>query len=313
MPRLIDAASEEQCVLEECIEGLAATGFDPQCEERIASASIWLRKLNNNRTFLGDLLIEQIKPHYRDSVIESGYGPQAIVLGPKCNDVFLRANIWPAKSDHCFQASGAQTFVYGVPHDHNFSFLTCGYLGPGYRSDYYEYDYESVAGFAGERPKLRFVGRGQLDQGRLMLYRAHVDIHNQIPPESLSVSLNAMHVDPAQHWYDQYGFDLEQGAITRVLNPNSTEAFLRVAVASGHQGALDLAEQFGRHHPSDRLRLASYEARAGLHTDLLAQDELWREAELSGCRMLRETARQRRTAIAACACIPACEPPHRPI
>ncbi len=299
MPRVIHVESQEQCSLDECLAGLADSGFDPRCEDRIASASVWLRKLTNNRRFLGDLLIDRIKPHCRDGAIESGYGPQAIVLGPKCNDVFLRANIWPAESDHCFQASGAQTFVYGIPHDHNFSFLTSGYLGPGYRSDYYEYDYETVTGFAGEQPELRFIERGQLHPGKLMLYRAHEDIHSQIPPESLSVSLNVMHVDPVQSWFDQYGFDLEKGAVTRVLSPNSTEAFLRVAVATGHADALDLAEQFGRKHPSDRLRVASFEARAGLLIDLQARDDLWREAELSGCRMLSETAKQKRAALAA--------------
>lgn len=299
MPRLIESNSTDRCDLNECLDGLARAAFDPRCEERISAAALWLRKLSNNRTFLGDLLIAQIKPHHRESAIESGYGPQAIVLGPRCNDVFLRANIWPAESDHCFQASGARTFVYGIPHDHNFSFLTSGYLGPGYRSDYYEYDYESVAGYVGEQPNLRFVERGQLHPGSLMLYRAHLDIHSQIPPESLSVSLNVMHVDPAQHWYDQYGFDLQEGAITRVLSPNSTEAFLRVAVATGHEGAIDLAEQLGRNHPSDRLRLASYEARAGLLTDLDDRDQLWRAAELSGCRMLSETARQKRVELVA--------------
>lgn len=299
MPRLIEVECAEQCELDECITGIAATRFDPACGEGITAAALWLRKLTNNRTFLGDLLIEEIKPHHRDTAVESGYGPQAIVLSRKCNDVFLRANIWPSEHDHCFQASGAQTFVYGIPHDHNFSFLTSGYFGPGYLSDYYEYDYESVAGYEGERPKLRFIERSQLGPGKLMLYRAHVDIHSQIPPESLSVSLNVMHVDPAQNWFDQYGFDLEQGAITSVLSPNSTEAFLRVAVATGHQGALDLAEHFGRNHPSDRLRLASFEARAGLLDDLQARDQLWREAERSGCLMLSETARRKRAAIAA--------------
>ena len=41
-----------------------------------------------------------------------------------------------------FKASGISPFFYHVPHDHNFSFLTVGYLGPGYWSEYYEYDYE---------------------------------------------------------------------------------------------------------------------------------------------------------------------------
>ncbi|MEL7446020.1 MAG: transposase [Pseudomonadota bacterium] len=297
MPQSIDLESKETCELEECIDGIAENGFDPNCAESLCNAAMWLRKLTNNRVFLADLLINRLKRQGRNSALESGYGPQAIMLSPLHNEVFLRANIWPSERDLCFQTSGARNFVYGVPHDHNFSFLTSGYLGPGYRSDYYEYDYGAVAGFPGEDAGLRFIERSALDQGKIMLYRAHRDIHSQIPPESLSVSLNIMHVDPAQAWFDQYGFDLENGEVERVLSPNSTEAFLRVAVASGAEEALDFADWVGRGHPSDRLRLASFEARSAQCTCPSEQSDLWRQAEMSGSRMLQAIARDRRATL----------------
>ena len=299
MPRLIECASDNDCELEEAVGAIADVGFDPACEDRLLQTAVWLRRLTNNRTFLGDMLIDQLKKDSKSAPIDSGYSPQAIVLSPRHGNVFLRANIWPSEQDQCFQASGAKTFVYGVPHDHNFSFLTSGYFGPGYRSDYYEYDYASVAGYPGEKPELKFIERSALSEGKMMLYRAHKDIHSQIPPESLSVSLNVMHVDPAQHWFDQYGFDLEKGEITKVLSPNSTEVFMRVAVATGHREALDLAEHFGKSHPSDRMRLASYEARALLLEDAAQRDELWREAEMSGSRMLEVIAKKKRVSLKA--------------
>ncbi len=302
MPQLIECDDRRQCGLEECVEAMVDTPFDPANPDNLDASARWLRKLTNNRDFLGDLLLDQLKDQYRNPVLDSGYGPQAITLSRKVGGTFLRANIWPSENDHCFQSSGAKTFVYGVPHDHNFSFLTSGYLGPGYRSDYYEYDYEAVAGYAGEQVPLQFVERSALAEGKMMLYRAHRDIHSQIPPERLSVSLNIMHIGPAQGWHDQYGFDLGEGhlgkgTITRVLSPNSTEVFLRTAIATGQAEALDLAEQFGKTHPSDRLRLASYEARALLLYDPVERDALWREAEQSGCLMLQGVARQRRSAI----------------
>ena len=297
MPLVIECMSDEECELDDAIEGIAEVGFDPHCKTWIAATARWLRKLTNNRAFLGDMLIERLKNHDRGDPIDSGYGPQAIVLSPRRGDVFLRANIWPSEQDQCFRASGAKTFVYGIPHDHNFSFLTSGYLGPGYQSDYYEYDYGSVAGYAGEKPELKFVERSALSEGKMMLYRAHLDIHSQIPPESLSVSLNVMHVDPAQHWFDQYGFDLDSGEITKVLSPNATEVFMRVAISTGHHDALDLAEQFGKAHPSERLRLATYEARSLLLDEDTERDELWREAELSGSRMLAAVAKGKRAAL----------------
>ena len=294
MPCVIPAAETQETTLEDCAEELADIGFDPQSEESTLACANVLQRLTNNRTFLGDVLIDRLKHHDRADPIDSSYGPQAIVLSPLRGDMFLRANIWPSERDHCFHASGAETFVYGIPHDHNFSFLTSGYLGPGYRSDYYEYDYSEAAGFAGERPGIRFVERSALYEGKLMLYRAHRDIHSQIPPESLSVSLNVMHVDPLQHWYDQYGFDLNDGSITKVLSPNATEVFLRVAVATGLDEAQDLAEHFGKSHPSDRLRLASYEARSLQLKCETERDALWSEAEQSGSRMLEATARNYR-------------------
>ena len=255
-----------------------------------------MRRLANDRNFLGDLLIEQLKQNHREGGHESGYGPQAIVLSPNMGSFFLRANIWPSEDEACFKASGAKTFVYGIPHDHNFSFLTAGYFGPGYLSDYYEYNYESVAGYKGEKAGLRFVERSALTEGKLMLYRAHRDVHAQLPPESLSVSLNIMHVDPSKGWYDQYGFDLENDAVTGILNPTSTECFLRCAIGIGTEEALDFAEWVGKAHPSDRMRLASYEARSGL-LDKAGREALWQQAEHSGSIMLAAEAASRRAAL----------------
>lgn len=297
MPRLIECPDSEAIDLGACLDALGDRGFDPDIEPSLCDAASALRRLGNNPSFLGDMLIAQLKDRHREIGESSAYGAQSIVLSRPRGGCFLRANIWPSARDACFKSSGAKTFVYGLPHDHNFSFLTLGYLGPGYASDYYEYDYELVAGYAGEKPGLRFVERSALSEGKLMLYRAHRDIHSQLPAESLSVSLNILRIHPAEGWFDQYGFDLESGAITGVLNPTATETFLRCAVGLGGAEALDLAEHFGRHHPSDRMRLASYEARA-LLLDEPGVEALWREAERSGSLMVATEARSRRGAFA---------------
>ena len=298
MPRVIDCTDEQASDLAGCLDALGDRGFDPAEEAGLFDAALALRRLGNNRAFLGDLLIEQLKNRHREAGESSAYGAQSIVLSRPRGGCFLRANIWPSERDACFQSSGARTFVYGLPHDHNFSFLTLGYFGPGYASDYYEYDYDATAGFAGETPGLRFVERSALAEGKLMLYRAHRDIHSQLPAESLSVSLNILRIDPAEGWFDQYGFDLESGAIAGVLNPTATETFLRCAVGLGGAEALDLADHFGRHHPSDRMRLASYEARA-LLLDGAEADALWREAECCGSILVAREAAARRDRLAA--------------
>lgn len=300
MPLVIDNPAEEACSLAECVEALGDLGFDADDPASTAAAAGWLRRLANNRSFLGDLLTQRLASG-GGGEIASGYGPQAIVLsrpqGNRPGAAFLRAAIWPSPRDHVFQTSGAASFVYGAPHDHNFDFLTVGYCGPGYASDYYEYDYEAVAGYPGEDAALRFAGRATLSPGKLMLYRRHLDVHSQLPPESLSVSLNVMRLDPAQGWFDQYGFDLEAGTVARWLNPLANEAFLRVAVASGAARALDYAAWVGERHPSERMRLASFAARADQCEDAAAADAVWRAGELSGSRMVAGAARARRAAL----------------
>ena len=118
------------------------------------------------------------------------------MLHSRSGKFLMRANCWPAAADSVVVNSGTDPFFYGRPHDPNFSFLTVGYVGPGYWSDYYEYDYERTVGFIGEKVDLRFVERSRLSEGKVMMYRRHRDVHSQLPPDSLSVSLNIMAVSP---------------------------------------------------------------------------------------------------------------------
>ncbi len=298
MPRVIETSDTSSADLEDCIAAIAGQGFDARDDASINHAARWLRRLGNNRDFLAEMMLDELRGHHREAAESSGYTAQSIILSGAQNGFFLRANIWPSPQDAAYKASGAGTFVYGLPHDHNFDFLTLGYFGPGYASDYWEYDYQAVSGWVGETAGLRSTGRATLDPGKLMLYRAHLDVHRQLPPSGMSVSLNVMGVDPAQGWYDQYSFDPAADEITGILNPTSTETFLRIAVGLGGAEALDLAEQFGHSHPSDRMRLASFEARSLLH-GAEAQDLLWRTAERSGSRMVAVAAAARRRELAA--------------
>ena len=292
MPRVIAVADEAVAGLEDCVDALSARGFDPHDEDSLDHAARQLRRLGNDRRFLGDLLVAQLAARHRETPVEQSYGPQVVMLSaPGHGDFFLRANIWPSADEHMLRASGQGPFAYGLPHDHNFAFLTLGYFGPGYWSDYYEYDYESVAGWRGEPADLRFTGRARLEEGRIQLYRAHRDVHVQHPPDALSVSLNVMHSGGAQGWLDQYRFDVAGGRIAGILSQGASEAFLRIAVGLGGGEAIELAERFGRGHPSDRMRLAAWSALASVAQD---SDAVWQRAEGAGSRLVAMEARARR-------------------
>lgn len=120
-----------------------------------------------------------------------------------------------------------------------------------------------------------------------------------MPPASLSVSLNVVAADPAAAWFDQYAFDLEEDRIDRVLNPGASEAFLHLAVGLGSGEAVELARWIGHGHPSDRLRLASFAARAASAGSAEGAERVWREAEGAGSRLVRAEAARRRAAVAA--------------
>jgi len=294
MPRLIDQTDAAACTLGDCAAALDHLPFDPADEESLAHAALWLRRLGNNRDFLGDVLVEQLSRRHRDEPAQGGYGPQVIMLTAPGSSSFLRCAIWPGRDEGMLGASGGEAFVYGLPHDHNFSFLTHGYFGPGYWSEFYEYDYDGVTGWTGEMGHLRPMGRHRLEPDRIMLYRAHLDVHLQLPADSLSVSVNVMHAVPAIRWLDQYMFDVDKGTIAANVDCGPSETFLRVAVGLGGGEALDLAETFARTHPSDRLRVTAWDALAAREPDAARRDRIWAAAEGSGSRMVAMEARARR-------------------
>lgn len=297
MPRVIDYQDDAACELGECLDALEREGFKPFAEESLLHGAKWLRRLGNNRHFLGDMMLEELKQGVDVAEDASSYGPQVVMLSPLGREYYMRANFWPSADEHMFRASGSSAFSYEMPHDHNFDFLTVGYFGPGYASDYYEYDYDAVAGGIGEKAGLRFIERSTLDPGKLMHYRAHLDVHSQLPPTSLSVSINIMHANGAQGWLDQYKFDVGRDEITGVISPGGTEVFLRVAVGLGSEDARDLAHNFASSHPSDRMRLVALEAQAGV-LGKTARDDLWRRAESNGSRLIAMEATRRRGELA---------------
>jgi hypothetical protein len=261
MPRLIDSGEGGAIGVDELADALDATPFDCRDEEAFAALGPLLARLGRNRIFLADLAIEELKARCTGQIAANGYGAQVFLLRPPNGRYVLRANFWPAREDQVVRASGPAAFFYDVPHDHNFPFLTYGYLGPGYWSDYYEYDVTALTGLPGEPAGLRFVERSRLEPEKLMLYRMRRDVHAQLPPDSFSVSLNILGSDPAQPWLDQYVFDTGSGTIERAITCTGAEALLTLAVHCEGNGA-DLAFDFARTHPCDRMRVTALGALA---------------------------------------------------
>lgn len=263
MPRLIDPPAGPAFALEEVAARLEEQGVDLTSEASIALCATLLAGLQRNRDFLADRVIAALKASYADQLEINRYSAQVFLLHRSPRGFYLRANLWPAERDAAYAASGPAAFSYGVPHDHNFSFLTAGYFGPGYVSDYYDYDPETIDGRLGEPLGLTFVERSSLTQGKMMLYRAHRDIHSQLPPDSLSVSLNIMDEGDQVPWRDQYIVDLDHGTIAKRPTLTSGEMLLRCAVHLTGNGR-DVAEQFAKVHPVPRVRANAIAALAAV-------------------------------------------------
>ena len=292
MPRVIDAASDDRIELGDLVEKLETEPFDPEDEDCFASWGEALKKLGNNRRFLGDMVVAELSRAGDGRLPANHYSPQVIVLHAGKKNYLLRANFWPAEHDSIVVNSGMAPFFYGMPHDHNFSFLTVGYLGPGYWSEYYEYDYETVAGHVGEKVDLRFVERSRLDQGKVMLYRAHRDVHSQLPADEMSVSLNILGHPTSQAFRDQYRFDVARGEVAGIINHTSLEPLLALAAHFGGDDGRSLLDDFASGHPSDRIRFAAVRAQAAAAADLDGRIEVYRRASALPNRYVSAMARR---------------------
>ncbi len=236
-----------------------ASGFAPDDPLSVAGAAHWLARLAANREFLGELALRDLKAGCARTGWQ-GYSPQVMLLGRARPGWFLRANIWPSHEEAVLRDSGEAAFVYGLAHDHNFDFLTIGYHGPGYRSDHYAVDPDTITGFVGERVALRRVGSSVLAPGQVMHYRARRDIHCQHAPDSLSVSINLMHSAPVQTWTDQFQYDLATSTISRVLTGCTGDTLAQLALALDPENARDMLETIATRHGVDRLRWSAIRA-----------------------------------------------------
>ncbi len=291
MPRVIDCPTEDRIELAELVELLETGDFDAEDEDNFAAWGVQLKKLANDRNFLADMMIAELKNRCSGPVGDQ-YSAQVVMLHAGSQRFMIRANLWPAMEDSAVRHSGTDPFFYNIPHDHNFSFLTVGYLGPGYWSDYYEYDYGEVVGYPGEDVNLRFVEKTRLDEGKVMLYRAHKDIHLQLPADSMSVSLNIVEISYSTPFRDQYRFDIENRKIAGSVPRLGLEPMLALAAHYGGDNGLDLIADFAGSHPSDRVRWCALRARASALPTLDERIAVLEEGTRSDSRLVSAMARR---------------------
>jgi len=216
---LIDVSTREVMSLDSFCDWV-----DAQDPKRLSDIGQWpelwqrLYALHNTKNLVSAFLKEQLNGDLASFQEDNRYSGQTFILARRPG-FYLRVNLWPAASDalaRLDQQHFNKFYVYGdrYAHDHNFDFLTIGLHGPGYQTDLWSYDNASVTGSIGEQVQLTSNGRQRLAPGTMLLFRKGVDIHTQLAPEALSVSLNFIpEVSPIS---EQYLFDVHTGRIASI-------------------------------------------------------------------------------------------------
>ena len=234
------------------------TKVDLHDEDSLAESAPMLRALANDR----ELVVRELNRRIEEFLSGTSIPSQSLTLGGN-NDFYVRANIWPAIADMAAGRAYQDQFAYNIAHDHNFTFMTVNYLGPGYETEIYEYDFDKVEGYIGERVDLRFIEKVRFGTGTVMLYRASRDVHVQYAPTELTITLNLMVAHPEVRIRDQFYFDLASKTIAFYppeFGASSRATLLNIAGYVGDDDTQHLLSELAGRHPCRRTRLNAFEA-----------------------------------------------------
>jgi hypothetical protein len=181
--------------------------------ESVLASGRNLRRLSMNKELVPNIINEAILGILNKSR-RTTYTPQSFIIA-KTSQGYVRGNIWPKVSiSEKIRSREAEVYSYLVAHDHSFDFVTCGYFGPGYTTRIYEVEPNTFLGVPGAKVAMKFLEETSLPMGKVMVYRAHRDVHIQYPPPSLTVSLNLMCCNANRMGGEQHFFDISGGTVT---------------------------------------------------------------------------------------------------
>ncbi len=236
------------------------TSVDVDDLDSLAASAPMLGALASNRKLIADLVDTELR-NWRDFQAGNVYIGRTLMLARR-ERFFVRANMWVPPTRRIGTTSRYNSASeYSIAHDHNFSFMTVGYLGSGYETEIYQIDPRRFVGDEGERVDLRFLERTRLPEGKIMLYRAAEDVHSQHFPKEFSISINLM-VPTESANRPQFFFDLDRGMITsRVFTEEGRGlAICDLAKHVGSATTATLLADIAQTHRSSYMRTAAFEA-----------------------------------------------------
>lgn len=181
-----------------------------------------------------------------------------------CDRFIIRINVWLPEKDNP-ETAQFENFLgsYDFPHDHNFQLLTANVFGPGYDTNVCQYDRTAIVGEIGEKVPISKLVKHRLGANKVFLYEKTHDIHNQLPPDEISMSLNYMPLSECDRYLSQYAFSLDGQTATIVGTPATTESrektFLMILKELNAVGvpisakSIDTIKMRSENHPNSNL------------------------------------------------------------
>jgi len=228
-------------------------------DESLVQCAPLLRRLGNNKAFLSS---------YVASKLQTGTPvPRTLARFPEpslelysTNDFLVRAVFWfPPSQFPLSRRWQANSLSYLTAHDHEHSFLTIGYWGPGYVTHLYEYDPVSVMGVAGEHVELSKCASQSISEGKMMIYQESSDVHIQSHPSEFSITLNVA-LKSRRFAKPQTIFDLDTGAITSSVTSEKPyfDTLFRIARHLPSTSMVSAVEQLAQTHPEPDVRMGAW-------------------------------------------------------
>lgn len=238
--------------------------------DSLATAAPMLRKLANDPHLVVRHLNERVMNQEHRSAI---YSSQVLHLGSG-KDFYVRANFWPSTAELAGRRVLSDQFAYDAAHDHNYSFVTAAYDGPGYFTELYEADVDRLPNQPGESVELRFIGRHHFRKGQTMLYEAHRDVHLQFAPEEFSVSLNLVAVTPDVRIKEQRFYDLQRMVLAEYQGDSDVSkrvSIVRMLGALGDENSVQVLHDLIHSSPCRRTKIAAIESLLKLQPESRAE------------------------------------------
>ena len=253
MVKFYETPSRQKLTMEEFFEKVDALEAPLFSEEFVDHCAEYLSALNNDR----DLIYKHLERYPGPGGwAQRFFAPQSFLLGSS-KKALLRANIWlPPKKQTGFTEYQKELYAYDLAHNHDFHFLTVGFHGPGYETDLYEIDPDSVDGTPGQSVQLRNARREQLTPGRVIYFDQYRDVHVQHEPADLSISINLIFKGERRD-KDQLLFDIERSVVIGpppLAERSRLITAMEMAARFANQKTVGLLEEMAANHPHPRVK-----------------------------------------------------------